>query len=200
MSEEISEEIIILSGRPRAEVEDELHRLKAVADKDPSADAAYALLLFRKYADLANELKDGNAELERTVSALSEASVFDAAAGTIDGESKAKLAGYAATRAKIFWLRVIAGVFSLISFIVMTCVPEVGGTHYNPYFYCNGHYLGGGHFDVRAYQFAIAAGVLIFVHTSVTCLYYLIPADNENRKYCPGKKPKIIPKPSNDNN
>ena len=44
----------------------------------------------------------------------------------------------------------------------------------------------GGAFNMRPYQFVIGAGVLIYIHTMVTSMYYLLPVDDDNQKYIPG--------------
>lgn len=44
----------------------------------------------------------------------------------------------------------------------------------------------GGSFNMRPYQFVIGAGVLIYIHTMITSMYYLLPVDNDNQKYLPG--------------
>ena len=44
-----------------------------------------------------------------------------------------------------------------------------------------------GSFDMSPYQLLVVAGVLIYIHTLVTSLYYLLPVDDENQKYIPGK-------------
>ena len=43
-----------------------------------------------------------------------------------------------------------------------------------------------GHFNMRPYQFVIVVGVLIFIHTLITSMYYLLPVNEENEKYIPG--------------
>lgn len=39
---------------------------------------------------------------------------------------------------------------------------------------------------MRPYQFVIGAGVLIYIHTMITSIYYLLPVDDDNQKYIPG--------------
>lgn len=43
-----------------------------------------------------------------------------------------------------------------------------------------------GSFNMRPYQFVIGAGVLIYIHTLITSMYYLLPVDDNNEKYIPG--------------
>ena len=44
-----------------------------------------------------------------------------------------------------------------------------------------------GSFKLRQYHFVIAVGVFIFVHAMITSTYYLLPVDEQNEKYVPGK-------------
>ena len=39
---------------------------------------------------------------------------------------------------------------------------------------------------MRPYQFVIGMGVLIYIHTLITSMYYLLPVDDDNQKYIPG--------------
>jgi hypothetical protein len=51
--------------------------------------------------------------------------------------------------------------------------------------FCNTYYLSG-YFNMRPYQLVITSGVLIYLHTLVTSIYYLLPVDDANQKYIPG--------------
>lgn len=39
---------------------------------------------------------------------------------------------------------------------------------------------------MRPFEFVIVVGVLIYLHTLVTSIYYLLPVDDDNQKYIPG--------------
>jgi hypothetical protein len=41
-------------------------------------------------------------------------------------------------------------------------------------------------FTLRPYAYVLAVGVLVFVHSVVVALYYLLPVDALGRKYIPG--------------
>lgn len=41
-------------------------------------------------------------------------------------------------------------------------------------------------FTLMPYQYVLAAGVLVFVHSVVVALFYLLPVDPQGRKYIPG--------------
>jgi len=216
LSEEISEGLVNLSSEQRFVIEGDLQRLKEEANREVSPEAVYNLLLFRKYSEIANRIRDEKVELQRTVTSLSEESMFDVGSGTIDGQKEAKLAGFEAIKANLFWLRVVAAMFSFISFIVMSFVPYVNQSQYYPsegldvslrhvfmhYFsfygcppssqsQCTSN-IDRGSFNMRPYQFVIGMGVLIYIHTLITSMYYLLPVDDDNQKYIPGMQSNIL--------
>ena len=216
LSSEISEGIIELSNGKRWLVDVELQRLCEQAQKEVSPEASYNTLLFRKYADIANQLKTDNVELKSTQQAFP--SLLPEA-----GNDERLLRGFDALKSNLFWLRVVAALFSFISFVVMSTVPHVSRVQYHPadyfdvslrgtlqYLHCTTHLeclftviviidamlvLQSscddvelvGSFDMSPYQLLVVAGVLIYIHTLVTSLYYLLPVDDENQKYIPGK-------------
>ena len=49
-----------------------------------------------------------------------------------------------------------------------------------------------GHFSYVPYHYVLAACVLIFIHSLVTILYYLLPVDSLNRKFIPGMEESIL--------
>jgi hypothetical protein len=49
-----------------------------------------------------------------------------------------------------------------------------------------------GHFSYVPYHYVLASCVLIFIHSLVTILYYLLPVDSLNRKYIPGMEDSIL--------
>jgi hypothetical protein len=128
LGEEIQEGIVNLSNGKRWLVETELQRLKEQAERDSSPEATYNLLLFRKYSDIANQIKDENVELRDQGGAfpviLPEA-----------GNDERLLRGMDALRSNLFWLRVVAALLSFISFVVMSTVPHVNIARFHPYDY-----------------------------------------------------------------
>ncbi|KAJ1390561.1 hypothetical protein B484DRAFT_408962, partial [Ochromonadaceae sp. CCMP2298] len=60
LAAEISEGIINLSGQPRAQMQAELALLREASFRERSPEAVYSTALFRKYADLANNLSTPN--------------------------------------------------------------------------------------------------------------------------------------------
>lgn len=164
LSSEISEGIVNLSGGKRWLVDMELQHLREEAQKETSPEATYNLLLFRKYADVANQIKDENAELK--TQGASFPSILPEA-----GNDEALLRGLDAMRSNLFWLRVLAALLSFISFVVMSTVPHVQRAHFHPssYFevYC-GHLLAiterGSH--CSAVFFAPSTGTVPTRHTT----------------------------------
>lgn len=125
LSSEISEGIVNLSGGKRWLVDMELQHLKEEAQKETSPEATYNLLLFRKYADVANQIKDENAELK--TQGVSFPSILPEA-----GNDEKLLRGLDAMRSNLFWLRVLAALLSFVSFVVMSTVPHVQHAHFHP--------------------------------------------------------------------
>lgn len=136
LSEEISEGVINLSDGKRWLIENELRRLREEAEREVSPEAVYNLLLFRKYSGIANLIKQRNVDLEARIQSImatrDDSSVFDIAHGTLDGQGEAILVGFDAVKSNIFWLRVLAAMFSFISFVVMSQVPYVSRATFSP--------------------------------------------------------------------
>lgn len=135
LSAEISEGIVNLSDGKRWLIESELNRLKEESQRETSPEATYNLLLFRRYSDIANQIKDQVTELQ---SQSSFPSILPEA-----GNDSSLLRGFDAVKSNIFWLRVVAALFSFISFVVMATVPHVDRAHYLP----------GSYFEVRSRRF-----------------------------------------------
>lgn len=146
LAEEISEGVINLSDGKRWLIENELRRLREEAEKEVSPEAVYNLLLFRKYSGIANLLKERNVDLEARIqnfeNSRDDSSMFDIAHGTVDGQGEVVLVGFDAVKSNIFWLRVLAAMFSFISFVVMSQVPYVSRATFSP----------GAHAEVPAYS------------------------------------------------
>ena len=148
LSEEISEGIVNLSDGKRWLVETELRRLKEDANNEISPEAVYNLMLFRKYSQIANQIKDDKLELIANQQQQGNNIIGGGfSAITETGNDDAMLVGMDAAKTNIFWLRLVAAMFSFISYVVMATVPYVSGAHYSPY----------KHFSVRlkSYQFPL---------------------------------------------
>ena len=183
LNAEIQQEMACLRGEQ--EVQDvslELQRLKEESERETSPEATHSLLLFRNYSNIANQVKDRNDELEAQLASL-EASPFDIG-GTIDGQGKPVLVGLMALNANIFWLRVLALLFSFISFVVMANVPHISDTALRPQLKHCPHIEG--YFYMGNYRLVMVVGIVIFTYTVVLLSYYLLPVDEDRQKYIPG--------------
>ena len=101
-----------------------------------------------------------------------------------------QLAGCASTKKNIFWLRCIASLLAFSSFVIMSTVPNINiaNPEGSDLFLPGCMQLNvGGTFDYRPYQLSIAAGSLVFIHSFLFTIYYLLPIDpGTGHKYVPG--------------
>lgn len=128
LAAEISEGIINLSGGRREEVQRQLSELREQAYRERSPEAVYNTVLFRKYAEIANQIKDSK-EGGRTEKAtfLGELPSF-----VYESDDENILVGWEATKANIFRLRTLVVVFALISFSVMSSAPYINEAQFQP--------------------------------------------------------------------
>ena len=131
LDSELWEGIVRISGGKRWLVEVELQRLKEEAQKDSSPEAVLAILLFRKYSEIAKQIKEDNTELKEAAFTILPES----------GNDERLLQGYDALKSNLFWLRVLAAIFSFITFAVMSNVPYMSHADYHPsnYFHVSLH-------------------------------------------------------------
>ena len=132
LTSEISEGVHNLTGGKRWQVDRELKRLKDIADRDSSPVAAYNLLLFRKYAVIADQIQERNESLEEEMASYSEPAIATRHRDSDDeSEPAAVISGSNALKSKLFWLRVMAGVFSFISFVIMSNLYSIDRMTYS---------------------------------------------------------------------
>lgn len=183
LTTEIQQEMVRLGGEIALEdLDRELHLLKEESSRETSPEATHSLLLFRKYSNIANDVKYCNDELEARLASL-EAPAFDIG-GTVDGHGKPILVGLMALNANIFWLRVLVLLFSFISFVVMAQVPHISDTALRPQMKHCPHIEG--YFYMGNYRLLMYVGIAIFIYTVITLSYYLLPVDEKKQKYIPG--------------
>eukprot|EP00601_Ochromonadales_sp_CCMP2298_P028505 CAMPEP_0173325454 /NCGR_PEP_ID=MMETSP1144-20121109/516_1 /TAXON_ID=483371 /ORGANISM="non described non described, Strain CCMP2298" /LENGTH=353 /DNA_ID=CAMNT_0014269649 /DNA_START=49 /DNA_END=1113 /DNA_ORIENTATION=- len=179
LAAEISEGIINLSGQPRAQMQAELALLREASFRERSPEAVYSTALFRKYADLANNLSTPNRQ-----TFMGELPSF-----VYEGDDENMLVGWEATKTSIFRLRGVAWLFSLLSMAVMSSVPDIDDAEWSPsdYFESGCEYNGllSGSFNFKAYQLVIAVAVMSLVFQGLALIYYALPADSEGMKYIP---------------
>lgn len=120
LTAEISDGLYNLRDGKRWLIETEINQLKGKA----RSDAELNLSLFRQYSEAANRIREHNIDLESRVTIPT---ILPAA-----GNDSRLLAGLNALRSNLFWLRLIAGTFSLISFMVMLWIPNFDHAHWAP--------------------------------------------------------------------
>jgi hypothetical protein len=212
LNEEISQGIKNLSSEPADSVEANIEELKTKSYRDVAPEAQLALLLFRKYADVANTIKDESVNNKN--STTQGISMLDSIPSFIYEGNRDELAGRESFRKNIFWYRVIVAVVSLIVFALFLSIHAVrGGRNLTPALmidvsrskyltlFCDDQYTfcvlqnrdcpffygwNYGYFTMKPYLAAIVVCVLVHLYSIFSCLYYLLPVDNERHKYLPG--------------
>lgn len=103
----------------KTDIRNDVEKIAEQASSDSSPEVAVNTLLFRKYADIANYIKDSRKHSFEKVTDNTppELSTTDSAASDPNGWSKAEF--------KAFQLRVVTFVLSLISFSVMASVNKI---------------------------------------------------------------------------
>lgn len=127
LAAEISEGIINLSGGRREEVQQQLSELREQAYKERSPEAVYNTVLFRRYAEIANQIKDSKEGRAEKATFIGELPSF-----VYESDDENILVGLEAMKANIFRLRVLVVVFSMIAFAVMSSVPFINEADFYP--------------------------------------------------------------------
>lgn len=127
LSEEMSEGILNLTDENKTKVTMEIQSLKDQAAKDRTPEVTANVFLFRKYAEVANYWKDSHDALKHDkLSLIGELPSF------VYETNDAELVGMTALKTNIFWLRLITCILAFISYIVMSCAPNIGHADFNP--------------------------------------------------------------------
>lgn len=103
------------SRKSRDDVQSQILRIRSEAFTMTSPEAEYALRLFRCYLDEVSE----NSGYTDTVNFADEVPPM-----LYEGHPD-QISGPSAMKKNIFWMRVAVGVLSFISFVVMSCVPNI---------------------------------------------------------------------------
>lgn len=167
-------------------------QLKESSSSDKHPHITYATLLFRQYANIANDIKESKAQK----STEKQLSLFNAFDNTNNNEYvELELVGWSAMNNKLFWYRTATGMLVFISFVLMSTVPNIRLTYLRaweifspdcPYAANNLGVHITGHFDFRAYQIVLSMAVIVYLHTLFFLFYYLLPTDENNHKFIPG--------------
>jgi hypothetical protein len=118
--DEISEGIRNLSSSPKKVLKTLFKQLKESTRSDSHPQITYATLLFRQYANIANDLKQQLREYT-----LANESIIAMETSDELQNSYAALAGWSAMNNKLFWYRASTAILVFISFVLMSNVPNI---------------------------------------------------------------------------
>ena len=177
--EEISQGIKNLSNQSSRSLTDEFTVLQETARSAPHPLIEYLLLLFRKYSDTANQIKDYNNFKNRfDVGSIGLVEEFDEQEDSLNEHT---LGGWQVMSHRLFWYRSLTAILSLIAFCVMASTTVVVSSISTP-----GQLFHDGcfemfqedsteTFDFRAYQLLMVVSLLIYLDSTVFIIYYLLP-------------------------
>eukprot|EP01036_Dinobryon_divergens_P034061 gene34061-44009_t len=183
LAEEIKTGILNLSsssslqGIDRRALALELEALRDASYRERSPEAVLNILLFRKYADMANQIKDNSdnsSEKQLFINAIG-----DSLPSFVYRHQEGELVGWNAMQSSIFWLRILTCIFVFISYVVMSSVTDIAIADNNPA-------SPRGSFNYRPYQAVIAIGVIVYIHGVLLSVYYWLPVNAEQQKFIPG--------------
>lgn len=195
--QEIMEGIINLSNgsRQRQSWDRELEVYRNVATLHSQPQFALPLLLFRRYAEVANDIKDQRHNDEHLHG--------EAKSGLLDDlhqianysyESEVTdLSGWNAMKTYTFWFRFFTALFAFLAVVIMSSVPYIGMSDFAPSraFTKSCNYIiknnFRGTFDMRPYQLIISVGVITYIYSFLIMAYFLLPMDASRRRFIPGK-------------
>lgn len=128
LAEEITEGIFNLSGPEvnKNDLRSDVESIAELAAKEKSPEVMVNVLLFRKYADIANNVKDTKNEKFSFMGDLP---------SLVEENPHVELVGWSALGTKIFWLRLSCCLLAFISFVVMSTVPGIQYADYSPSHY-----------------------------------------------------------------
>jgi len=122
LSDEIAQGIINLCGISEISMRRAFSSMRDIARQHRVPALRYSLLLFRKYADIANDIKDTGRSNNGNSS--SQNSPIDITALIPDSDHQ-KQTGILATTIYLFWYRVLCSNLALLSWMLMANVPYV---------------------------------------------------------------------------
>ena len=128
LAAEISEGIIHLSGEQREVVQRELSTLREKAYRERSPEAVYNTALFRKFSELAYEIKDSKMGGRTEKATL----IGELPSFVYEADDENLMVGWEATKTNIFRIRALAAMFALIAFSVMSSVPYISEGNFYP--------------------------------------------------------------------
>jgi hypothetical protein len=123
LNDEISQGIKNLSSEPADRLDTEIEELKTNSFRDRAPEAEFALQLFRKYADVANTIKDDRTSNKNSFPQIS--SMLDSVPQFVYEGNREELAGRESFRKNIFWYRSVVFVMAFIVFMLFVTIREV---------------------------------------------------------------------------
>jgi hypothetical protein len=125
LSEELIEGLINISSMPRSKVFAEVETLRVQSRLYANPVAAQHLLLFRRYSEVANEIKD-NARSQQ----LDNLNLMGELPSFTYEMNDDKFVGLKALSTNAFWVRLTVAGFAFLSFVVMSTVPFISNADY----------------------------------------------------------------------
>lgn len=186
LNTEIEQGIENITGLPHSQVKREVSKIKDEAYKvERAPEAEFALLLFRRYADLAENLKSKNELVDRNNNSM----LDDVPSYLYEATTEDLPSGYGAFQHNKFWLRAIVCMFCFLTYVVMSTVPNVTSTRLYPAdAFLKGCTSGplSGSFSMAPYQLVIVAAAFEYAHSLLFTIFYILPVDENNQKFIPG--------------
>lgn len=135
LSDEITQGLINLSGVSEVRMRRTLGSMKDIARQHRVPTLRYSLLLFRKYADIANDIKDTTTgRSSSNGNSSGQSSPIDITTLIPDSDHQ-KQTGILATTTYLFWYRVLCSNLALLSWMLMANVPYITYADFHPYRY-----------------------------------------------------------------
>lgn len=197
LEQELMEGIVHLSDRTRqrGSLEREFQLFREAASRHPQSQPAYTLLLFRKYSEVANDIKD-RVHNDRHLHGQTGIALLDDLQQSFSSysyeEDVHEISGWNAMSSYIFWIRFFTAIFAFLAMVIMSSVPYVGVQEFAPShaFYHNCPYMVRdffiGTFDMQPYQLIISVGVITYLYSFVMALYFMLPVNTSKRKFILG--------------
>ena len=150
---EIREGILNLIDTRGQEEQEELNELRTAALIRRAPESTYATLLFRKYADIANDIKDS--QHQRGDSIIGDIGTL----AVYEPDDEKRLVGWDALRTNIFWLRMGTATLAFISYVLMASVKFINYAKYHPFRY----------FSVSSFCFVIFVNIIFIILRAPGC-------------------------------
>lgn len=184
LEEEMIEGVLNLSDVSRITKLNEIESLKDACRPREHPEDQFRLLLFRKYAGIANDIKDSiQTKNQRTLLGGDLPSL-------VYEVNDEQLTGWAAVRTNAFWLRFFEAMLCFVAVVLLSNVKYISTSSFTSSHYfldgCRNNIHGS--FNMQPYRLIISVSVILYCHSFIVALYYLLPVDASQRKIIPGLK------------